>query len=431
MVVPSDASKKRMAKPDRSFSHSSSVGQASAKRIDSMAVQHALQAAHSKRHTMVSLSFSEAAAPICNETDERRNSLAAGTNFNPKRKVHDGIIILKRGGRTNLGSCKRSASGEHCPSVRLRLVYAQGIANKPGEHRNPSSHSTLANPWLQVGLIGPGFREDAHEAASQQVQRDAEAQAATSKGYTSLLSSFNEAAAPICPTAKVAPAANMVILRLVGTQQIANATGQLRNSPSASSLGYPQHRAGYAHVTSLEAYQRSMATGADVARLQAVPESPACFHSAHPLLSKSFTMPVIPVTFPGFTQDITIPFEAIPTSSLGGAAQPTETALTVDNVVAGLAAIGLNKGWVICLQIFLVDLFVFVAIGLLAACVASCTDSPWKEQLEEINQKTKELKELQSIIPDIEKGLDKALEKAKDETTGRHSDAASFRTCAE
>ncbi|KAK8061168.1 hypothetical protein PG997_015389 [Apiospora hydei] len=112
-----------------------------------------------------------------------------------------------------------------------------------------------------------------------------------------------------------------------------------------------------------------------------------------------------------------------------------ETSQFMDTVVAGLAAIGLTKGWVIFLQIVLVLIFATLAIFLIAGCSAAWAqdrkDGLLDSRLKQLTTKTKELETLQSSIPDIEKGLDRVLGKAKYVTAGQQSGAASFITCVE
>ncbi|KAK7936636.1 uncharacterized protein PG986_015074 [Apiospora aurea] len=109
-----------------------------------------------------------------------------------------------------------------------------------------------------------------------------------------------------------------------------------------------------------------------------------------------------------------------------------ETSQSMDTVVAGLATIGLAKGWVIFLQIVLVLIFATLEIFLISGCSAAWAqdrkDGLLDSRLKQLTTKTKERATLQSSIPDIEKGLDRALEKAKYVTAGQQSDAASFIT---
>ncbi|KAK8057881.1 hypothetical protein PG996_011818 [Apiospora saccharicola] len=139
----------------------------------------------------------------------------------------------------------------------------------------------------------------------------------------------------------------------------------------------------------------------------------------------SFTIP--PITFPDITGNITITPEL---------AQAIDSTLTKDDVVAGLADLGLTRGWVVFLQIVLVVIFSFFAIFFIAACVAGCTDAGCKKEMQkqkDLEEGMKEFREfkkfqrLQASVLDLEKGQ----EKAKYETTGHQSDAASFKTCAE
>ncbi|KAK8108433.1 hypothetical protein PG984_014234 [Apiospora sp. TS-2023a] len=139
----------------------------------------------------------------------------------------------------------------------------------------------------------------------------------------------------------------------------------------------------------------------------------------------SFTIP--PITFPDITGNITITPEL---------AQAIDSTLTKDDVVAGLADLGLTRGWVIFLQIVLVVVFSFFAIGLIAACGAGCTDSSCKKEMQkqkDLEEGIKEFREfkkfqrMQASVLDLEKGP----AQAKGETSGQQSDAASFKTCAE
>lgn len=167
-------------------------------------------------------------------------------------------------------------------------------------------------------------------------------------------------------------------------------------------------------------------------------------------------MPVIPVeirfpsvtlpsvSFPSFTQNATLQFDLpIPTSSPNNTIQIPEPTLTTDNVVAGLAAIGLNKGWVIVLQVVLVIVCAFTALLLLASCAITCTEESYMQSfkkemskhadLEEKIREFKEFKKFKKLYPnilDVEKGLGDPWEKAQDEAIGEKSDTASFKTCA-
>ncbi|KAK7961178.1 hypothetical protein PG988_012392 [Apiospora saccharicola] len=143
----------------------------------------------------------------------------------------------------------------------------------------------------------------------------------------------------------------------------------------------------------------------------------------------SFTIP--PITFPDITGNITITPEL---------AQAIDSTLTKDDVVAGLADLGLTRGWVIFLQIVLVVGFAFMVVFLIAISAdgyrqADCNKEMQKQKdLEDRIKEYREFKKfqkLQASILDLEKGPEKGWEQAKDEATGQQSDTASFQTCAE
>ncbi|KAK7917973.1 hypothetical protein PG985_009847 [Apiospora marii] len=155
----------------------------------------------------------------------------------------------------------------------------------------------------------------------------------------------------------------------------------------------------------------------------------------------SLTLPS--VSFPSFTRNITIPTDLVPsptTSNLSDTVSTSEPTLTADNVVAGLAAIGLNKGWVIFMQIVLVLVVVGFVLFMIGVCTAGCMEESWKKDMEQDKdskeriKEYREFKKFQKLHPgglDAWKASGKDLEQAKVETTGQQSDTASFKTCVE
>ncbi|KAK8108431.1 hypothetical protein PG984_014232 [Apiospora sp. TS-2023a] len=128
-------------------------------------------------------------------------------------------------------------------------------------------------------------------------------------------------------------------------------------------------------------------------------------------------MPVIPVTFPSFTQNITIPIDLDPNpiSGLKEAIRASET-MSADTVIDGLAAIGLSKGWVTLLHFLLVIAVIWAVGGSICACIMAPTEFA----------RAKRVQVLVCRIDELEKRLrdrlDKTSEKDDCEITGRPSD---------
>ncbi|KAK8849159.1 hypothetical protein PGQ11_015639 [Apiospora arundinis] len=144
-------------------------------------------------------------------------------------------------------------------------------------------------------------------------------------------------------------------------------------------------------------------------------------------------MPVIPINFPGFTHNITFSLDPDPSpiSSMGGAAQSTGAASTVDTVVDGLAAIGITKGWVTFFQTVLVLVFVsfalFAIIGLVAGLTGGLEASEQRQvqRTYRVMMKVKGMMESQSSNKDVEKDV------AGNEVESQRNDRDSLKTCVE
>ena len=137
-------------------------------------------------------------------------------------------------------------------------------------------------------------------------------------------------------------------------------------------------------------------------------------------------MPVIPVTFPSFTQNITIPIDLDPNpiSGLKEAIRASET-LSADTVIDGLAAVGLSKGWITLLHFLLVIAVVWAVVGSIVACIVGPTQLAREERAQRL------VGRIEALEKRVRDRLDKTSEKDGCEITSRQSDTASCKTRVE